>query len=113
MSRIRRRVSAESVAGGRPRRGLFAFAFGFTAVVLVTFQVWRKSREKENTDRLINYDLGMGKPTIDEFEADAIRWLEANAPRRKGDDEDGAATWGEGAFSVAVFHSLDFEAEHE
>jgi len=55
----------------------------------------------------------MLSPSIDEFQARALTWLEANAPRRKAAADDAEAAWGEGAFSVSVFHALSFEDERE
>lgn len=54
----------------------------------------------------------MSVPSLDEFRAGALAWLDDNAKRRS-DDSDGSPSseWGEGSFSVAVFHALSAEAE--
>ena len=62
----------------------------------------------------------MAAPSIDQFTEDALRWLHEHAAPRTGSatspaGEDEGATgepgWGDGEFSVAVFHSLDFDEE--
>ncbi|MDX2380540.1 MAG: acyl-CoA dehydrogenase family protein [Acidimicrobiia bacterium] len=47
--------------------------------------------------------------SVDEFVADAERWLDANSERRPSRDADFA--WGEGDFDVAVFHALTYAEE--
>ncbi len=49
--------------------------------------------------------------TLEDFTETARRWLEANAEYRGGASQDKELVWGEGEFSVSVFHSLDFETE--
>ena len=48
--------------------------------------------------------------TLDEFESVAKSWLDANA-REKPASSEKESEWGEGEFSVAVFHNLTFEEE--
>ena len=48
--------------------------------------------------------------TLDEFESVAKIWLDANA-REKPTSSEKESEWGEGEFSVAVFHNLTFEEE--
>ena len=55
----------------------------------------------------------MPPPTIDEFARDAEQWLEEHAVARPQASGDATMAWGEGDFSVAVFHSLSFEEERE
>ena len=50
--------------------------------------------------------------TLNEFESKARNWLDANA-QKKPDVSDKEAEWGEGEFSVAVFHNLTFEEERD
>jgi alkylation response protein AidB-like acyl-CoA dehydrogenase len=50
-------------------------------------------------------------PTIEEFSAEALAWLEANATYKTSGTEEKEMVWGEGDFSVAVFHALSFEDE--
>ena len=55
----------------------------------------------------------MAGPTLDEFTNDARSWLDEHAvlrPVATGNDD---AAWGEGEFSVSVFHALTFEQERE
>jgi alkylation response protein AidB-like acyl-CoA dehydrogenase len=51
--------------------------------------------------------------SLDEFSADALKWLEANAKYRSSGTEEKDMVWGEGEFSVAVFHALTFDEERE
>ena len=56
----------------------------------------------------------MATPTIDEFTDEAGAWLDAHAtPRRHAaaSDSGDRIAWGDGEFSVSVFHSLSFEDE--
>jgi len=46
---------------------------------------------------------------LDEFVAGARAFLEEHLPRKRA--VDGERVWGEGSFSVSVFHALDFETE--
>ncbi len=47
-------------------------------------------------------------PTVDEFAAEARTWLDHHAERRSSTDgENVDVAWGDGTFSVAVFHALD------
>jgi alkylation response protein AidB-like acyl-CoA dehydrogenase len=54
-------------------------------------------------------------PDLDAFVADARTWLDAHAERRVAGscdkDADKDLVWGDGEFSVAVFHALSFEEE--
>jgi len=50
-------------------------------------------------------------PPIEDFTRDAKAWLEANAEYRSGGSDDKELVWGEGEFSVSVFHSLSFDEE--
>jgi alkylation response protein AidB-like acyl-CoA dehydrogenase len=50
--------------------------------------------------------------SVEEFEAEASEWLAANAERRRAGDSD-AFVWGQGEFSVAVFHNLAHQAERD
>src|SRR3954447_13971118 len=50
------------------------------------------------------------QPTLDQFTDEARRWLDEHASKRR-DTGDGELVWGEGDFSVAVFHALSFEEE--
>ncbi len=51
-------------------------------------------------------------PTVDEFIAEAGAWLDEHAERRSSTDgENVDVAWGEGTFSVAVFHALDRDEE--
>jgi alkylation response protein AidB-like acyl-CoA dehydrogenase len=45
-----------------------------------------------------------GVPTVAEFRESARAWLEGRAPRRTADVDHAPARWGEGEFSVVVFH---------
>jgi alkylation response protein AidB-like acyl-CoA dehydrogenase len=53
----------------------------------------------------------MAHPTLDEFTVAARSWLEANATLKAGGDDDRELAWGEGDFSVSVFHALPFDEE--
>ena len=49
---------------------------------------------------------------LDTFASEARAWLDANAERKKIDESgERALVWGEGEFSVAVFHNKTFEEE--
>ncbi|NDB04360.1 MAG: acyl-CoA dehydrogenase [Acidimicrobiia bacterium] len=50
-------------------------------------------------------------PSLEEFTKTARAWLEANAEYRTGGSDEKELVWGEGEFSVSVFHSLTFEEE--
>lgn len=52
-------------------------------------------------------------PTLDDFTADAARWLAQHATPRAAATADDELVWGEGDFSVSVFHSLSFEEERD
>ena len=52
----------------------------------------------------------MTAPTVEEFEAEAAAWLAENGRPRRSDDVR-TFVWGEGEFSVAVFHNLSHEDE--
>ena len=55
----------------------------------------------------------MTAPTIDTFTEEARQWLAANATRRPESDAHKELAWGEGEFSVSVFHALDFDDERD
>ncbi|MEY4247791.1 MAG: hypothetical protein RIS69_1338, partial [Actinomycetota bacterium] len=72
------------------------------------------------TDRWVNYARTMSAaqnstqtsvPPLDEFIETARTWLEAHTEYRAGGSDDKDLVWGEGEFSVSVFHSLTFEEE--
>ena len=50
-------------------------------------------------------------PSLEQFSADALRWLEANATYKTSGTDEKEMVWGEGRFSVSVFHALTFEEE--
>lgn len=50
-------------------------------------------------------------PSLEEFTREAKAWLEAHAEYRSSGTEDKELVWGDGEFSVSVFHSLTFEEE--
>lgn len=52
-------------------------------------------------------------PSLEEFTATARAWLEANADYRSSGTEDKELVWGDGEFSVSIFHSLTFEEERD
>jgi alkylation response protein AidB-like acyl-CoA dehydrogenase len=58
-------------------------------------------------------DISEAAPPLDEFVAEARAWLDANATRRSTSPDDKELVWGEGEFSVSVFHALSFEEERE
>jgi len=55
----------------------------------------------------------MTQPTVEEFETEAVAWLAEHAEPRQVIDSSAGSTWGEGEFSVSVFHALTFEEEQE
>ena len=72
------------------------------------------------TDQWVNYAHIMSAaqnstqtsiPPLDEFIETARKWLEAHTEYRSGGSDDKDLVWGEGEFSVSVFHSLTFEEE--
>lgn len=50
----------------------------------------------------------MSQPTLEQFQADALAFLEANAPRKEAEKK---FVWGEGADKVAMFEEKNREAE--
>jgi alkylation response protein AidB-like acyl-CoA dehydrogenase len=50
----------------------------------------------------------MSQPTLEQFQADALAFLEANAPRKEAEKK---FVWGEGADKVAMFEEKDRAAE--
>ena len=50
--------------------------------------------------------------TLEDFETKAKKWLDENA-QKKPETSKKEAEWGEGEFSVAVFHNLTFEEERD
>jgi alkylation response protein AidB-like acyl-CoA dehydrogenase len=53
----------------------------------------------------------MATPTIEEFTERARHWLAEHAERRPMATDHSAPLWGDGDFSVSVFHSLSFDDE--
>jgi alkylation response protein AidB-like acyl-CoA dehydrogenase len=51
--------------------------------------------------------------TVDEFLADAAKWLDANATKRAAEvsEQDKKIVWGEGEFSTSIFHALEHDDE--
>jgi len=50
--------------------------------------------------------------SVEEFTEDAAAWLEANATPRVADAGQRDLVWGEGEFSVSIFHALSHDDEH-
>ena len=50
-------------------------------------------------------------PSLEDFTREAKDWLEANAEYRTSGTDDKDLVWGEGEFSVSVFHALTFDEE--
>ena len=50
----------------------------------------------------------MSQPTLEQFQADALAFLEANAPRKEAEKK---FVWGEGNDKVAMFEEKDRAAE--
>ena len=50
----------------------------------------------------------MSQPTLEQFQADALAFLEANAPRKEAEKK---FVWGEGADKVTMFEDKDRQAE--
>ena len=50
----------------------------------------------------------MSQPTLEQFQADALAFLEANAPRKEAEKK---FVWGEGGDKVAMFEEKDRQAE--
>ena len=50
----------------------------------------------------------MSQPTLEQFQADALAFLEANAPRKEAEKK---FVWGEGADKVSMFEEKDRQAE--
>jgi alkylation response protein AidB-like acyl-CoA dehydrogenase len=55
----------------------------------------------------------VAQPTVEDFTAEAAAWLAENGQPRPDSAGAGELTWGEGDFSVAVFHALSFDAERD
>jgi alkylation response protein AidB-like acyl-CoA dehydrogenase len=53
------------------------------------------------------------RPDLEVFVADARAWLDDHADRRVTAAADKDLVWGDGDFSVAVFHALSFDEERE
>ena len=49
--------------------------------------------------------------TVEEFTEEAAAWLADNAAPRRQDDSNKEIVWGEGEFSVSVFHALEHDDE--
>jgi len=60
---------------------------------------------------MINYARRMSTPTIEAFTEQAAAWLRDHAEPAPQQVDGGELAWGEGEFSVAVFHSMTFEEE--
>lgn len=112
---MRWRVSTESADGGRPRRPV-------DVRVEVRDELTRPSMAQTAGFRvgsvpiLIRRSITVGAvtttvPSLDEFTREAKAWLEANAEYRTSGTDEKDLVWGEGEFSVSVFHSLTFEEE--
>ena len=85
----------------------------------------RESLLGSHNDRSVNYGRNVSTssapsasaknesalPSVEEFSRTARAWLEANAEYRTGGNEEKEMVWGEGDFSVSVFHSLSFADE--
>ena len=54
--------------------------------------------------------MSTSMPSLQEFLHDARAWLDEHAVRAPSDEDD-KLVWGQGEFSVAVFHALDDDAE--
>ena len=50
---------------------------------------------------------------MDAFAEQASAWLQQNAPRRRRQGGEPPRAWGEGDFSVSVFHNLSFDEEEQ
>ena len=50
----------------------------------------------------------MSQPTVEQFHADALAFLEANAPRKEAEKK---FVWGEGADKVSMFEEKDRKSE--
>ncbi|MEY3823072.1 MAG: hypothetical protein RL628_1180, partial [Actinomycetota bacterium] len=50
----------------------------------------------------------MSQPTLEQFQADALAFLEANAPRKEAEKK---FVWGEGTDKVTMFEEKDRAAE--
>jgi alkylation response protein AidB-like acyl-CoA dehydrogenase len=57
--------------------------------------------------------VGTSQLSLEEFTVEAREWLEANAQYRSSGTEDKDLVWGDGEFSVSIFHSLTFEEERD
>jgi alkylation response protein AidB-like acyl-CoA dehydrogenase len=55
----------------------------------------------------------MSTPTIEAFTEQAAAWLRDHAEPAPQQAEGGELAWGDGEFSVAVFHSMSFEEERD
>ena len=53
----------------------------------------------------------MSSSTIEEFTDRAADWLDTHAEVARRQTDNGDVVWGEGEFSVAVFHSMSFDEE--
>ena len=54
-----------------------------------------------------------GPDALEAFTEDARRWLDQHATVRTASTDGADLAWGEGEFSVSVFHSLSFDEERE
>ena len=50
--------------------------------------------------------------SVDDFAAEAAAWLEEHATPKSGSEQK-ELVWGEGDFSVSVFHAMTFEEERD
>jgi len=55
--------------------------------------------------------MTVAPPSVAEYRQQARLWLEARAPRRAVDEADAPQQWGEGEFSVVVFHDASDDDE--
>jgi alkylation response protein AidB-like acyl-CoA dehydrogenase len=61
--------------------------------------------------RSITFAAMSTAPSLEDFTAEARAWLDANADKRTIGSPEKDLVWGEGEFSVSVFHALSFEEE--
>jgi len=55
-------------------------------------------------------DTAAEQISIEDFQAEAASWLKENAKPKVAEDGP-APEWGEGEFSVSIFHNLEHEQE--
>jgi len=115
----------ESVSRGRPSRRIGAGLAGIPRVLRPCEQFLRSEARCQGelhptygslSDQPVNYveDVGttnVSLPTLEEFSTSAREWLESHAEYRSSGNEEKELVWGDGDFSVSVFHSLSFDDE--